>query len=142
MDFNTLRTYISSKLATLSGSGQPLTFVDDKHHTDFTGYPAATFEPIRLENEMFTNTDNKRVYSFSILVHQEMDIIGRDNAVRILDACVDAIKSAFDTDYTLGGNVDYTDPITVDFAEYSEGNASIKVAIMRLSGTIEEQVIT
>ena len=142
MDFNTLRTYISTKLATLTGTGQPIVFVDDKHHTDFTGYPAVTFEPIRLDNEYFTNTDNKRVYSFSMLVHQEMDIIGRDNAVRILNTCVDAIKSVFDTDYTLGGNVDYTDPITVDFTEYNEGNASVKVAILRLSGTIEEQVLT
>lgn len=141
MDFNTIRSYILTRLTTLTGVGQPLAFVDDKHHTDFTGYPAATFEPIRLENEFFTNTDNKRVYAFSILVHQEMDITGRDNAVRILDTCVDTIKSLFDTDYTLGGNVDYSDPITVDFSEYIEGNASIKVAIIRLAGNIEEQVL-
>ena len=69
-----------------------------------------------------------------------MDTIGRDEAIRILDATVDAIKSAFDADYTLGGVVDYIDPITVDFGEYEEGNASVKVAIIRVAGTAEEQV--
>lgn len=136
MSFNSFRTAIATKLGTIT----ELAFVDDKHHTDITGYPAATFEPVRLENEFFTSSDNKRLYQFTILVHQEMDTIGRDEAIRILDATVDAIKSAFDTDYTLGGVVDYMDPITVDFGEYEEGNASVKVAIIRVAGTAEEQV--
>lgn len=136
MSFNSFRTAISTKLGTIT----ELAFVDDKHHTDITGYPAATFEPVRLENEFYTSSDNKRLYQFTILVHQEMDTIGRDEAIRILDATVDAIKSAFDTDYTLGGVVDYMDPITVDFGEYEEGNASVKVAIIRVAGTAEEQV--
>lgn len=127
-----------TKLSTIT----QLAFVDDKHHTDITGYPAATFEPVRLENEFYTSSDNKRMYQFTILVHQEIDTIGRDEAVRILNAAVDAIKSAFDTDYTLGGVVDYMDPITVEFTEYEEGNASVKVAILRVAGTSEELVTT
>lgn len=138
MSFNSFRTAIMTKLGTIT----QLAFVDDKHHTDITGYPAATFEPVRLGNEFYTSSDNKRQYQFTILVHQEMDTIGRDEAVRILDAAVDAIKSAFDTDYTMGGAVDYMDPITVDFGEYEEGNASVKVAIIRVAGTVEEQVTT
>jgi hypothetical protein len=138
MSFTSLRTAIMTKLGTIT----QLAFVDDKHHTDITGYPAATFEPVKLENEFYTSSDNKRLYQFTILVHQEMDTIGRDEAIRILDATVDAIKSAFDTDYTLGGVVDYMDPITVDFGEYEEGNASVKVAIIRVAGTAEEQVTT
>lgn len=138
MSFNSFRTAISTKLNTIT----QLAFVDDKHHTDITGYPAATFEPVRLDNEFYTSSDNKRKYQFTVIVHQEINTIGRDEAIRILDATVDAIKSAFDTDYTLGGAVDYMDPITVDFGEYEEGNASVKVAIIRISGTVEEQVTT
>lgn len=138
MSFNSFRTAISTKLNTIT----QLAFVDDKHHTDITGYPAATFEPVRLDNEFYTSSDNKRKYQFTVIVHQEINTIGRDEAIRILDATVDAIKSAFDTDYTLGGAVDYIDPITVDFGEYEEGNASVKVAIIRISGTVEEQVTT
>lgn len=138
MSFNSFRTAISTKLNTIT----QLAFVDDKHHTDITGYPAATFEPVRLDNEFYTSSDNKRKYQFTVIVHQELNTIGRDEAIRILDTTVDAIKSAFDTDYTLGGAVDYMDPITVDFGEYEEGNASVKVAIIRISGTVEEQVTT
>lgn len=138
MSFNSFRTAISTKLNTIT----QLAFVDDKHHTDITGYPAATFEPVRLDNEFYTSSDNKRKYQFTVIVHQEINTIGRDEAIRILDATVDAIKSTFDTDYTLGGAVDYMDPITVDFGEYEEGNASVKVAIIRISGTVEEQVTT
>ena len=138
MSFNSFRTAISTKLNTIT----QLAFVDDKHHTDITGYPAATFEPVRLDNEFYTSSDNKRKYQFTVIVHQELNTIGRDEAIRILDTTVDAIKSAFDTDYTLGGAVDYIDPITVDFGEYEEGNASVKVAIIRISGTVEEQVTT
>ena len=97
---------------------------------------------MRLDNEFYTSSDNKRKYQFTVIVHQEINTIGRDEAIRILDATVDAIKSTFDTDYTLGGAVDYMDPITVDFGEYEEGNASVKVAIIRISGTVEEQVTT
>lgn len=136
MSFNSIRTAIKTKLDAVTH----LSFVDDKHHTDMTGYPAATFEPVRLENDFYTSSDNKRVYVFTILVHQEIDTIGRDEAVRILDAAVDAVKTAFDGDYTLGGAVDYLDPITVEYSEYVEGAASVKVAILRLAGTCEEQV--
>jgi len=136
MSFNSIRTAISTKLNNVT----QLAFVDDKHHTDMAGYPAATFEPARLENEFYTSSDNKRSYTFTILIHQEMDTAGRDEAVRILDAAVDAVKSAFDSDYTLGGAVDYLDPITVEYSEYVEGAASVKVAILRLAGICEEQV--
>lgn len=136
MSFNTLRTAISTKLNTVT----QLAFVDDKHHTDMTGYPAATFEPVRLDNEFYTSSDNKRTYVFTVLIHQEINTIGRDEAVRILDGAVDAVKTAFDTDYTLGGAADYLDPITVDYTEYVEGNASTLVAILRLACTTEEQI--
>jgi len=137
MSFNSIRTAISTKLNTVT----QLAFVDDKHHTDMTGYPAATFEPVRLDNEFYTSSDNKRAYQFTILIHQEIDTIGRDEAVRILDAAVDAVKSAFDTDYTLGGVVDYMEAITVDFSEYVEGNASTKVAILKLV-CVSEEIVT
>lgn len=136
MSFNTIRSAIYTKLTGVS----ELAFVDDKHHVDMSGYPAATFEPVRLDNEFYTSSDNKRSYVFTIIIHQEIDTIGRDEAVRILDAAVDAVKTAFDTDYTLSSTVDYLEPITVDYTEYVEGNASTLAAVLRLSAVKEEQI--
>lgn len=136
MTFVTLRAAILTKLQSVSA----LQFVDDKHHMDLTGYPAATFEPSAHENDFYTNTDNKRLYAFRILVHQEIESGGRDNAIGVLCVAVDAIIAAFDGDVTLGGAVDFLEAIPSGWGEYKSGQGGVKYAEMILKCSKEVTV--
>lgn len=123
-----LRAAINTKLNTLVGSGQPLAQVKSDHDENFTGFPAVTFEPSNLENVFYTTTENLRSYGFDIIVWQEMEAGGRNNAVTVLINAVDAIIAAFDTDYNLGGACDFAQPMPSSFGTVVIGNASFLYA--------------
>lgn len=107
MSFTTLRPVIKTKLDGID----ELAYVNDFHTMETDGYPMATFEPSGHENSMISDSDNFRAHTFDIIVQQEMENIGRDEAVRILAAAVDAIITAFDEDLTLGGATQWCTPI-------------------------------
>lgn len=132
MTFVALRTQIKTMLDALSGSGQPLQFVDDKHTSELSGFPAATFEPSGNENDYLTNTENIRKYAFQIIVHAEIPSGGVDNAVGVLAGAVDAIIAAFDQDYRLSGACDFAFATPSNWGRYKSGNASVLYAEINL----------
>lgn len=112
---------IKQKLDALSGAGQPLVEVADEHKTDFSGYPAATFEIARTRNNYQTTSQNERHYFFEIVFHQEMEKIGRNNALAVMASLYDTLVQDFETDYSLGGTVDFCQAIESEKGEYQEG---------------------
>lgn len=127
-DFIDLRAAIETKLNTVSNLAE----VKNVHTDKLDGFPAATFEPSGNEAELFTNTDNMRRYAFDIFIHQEMKVAGRDKALDILCATVDAVLSAFDEDFNLGGACDFCFALPSSWAEYTGGNGAVKYAMLTL----------
>lgn len=113
--FATLRPLILAKLLTVS----QLKTAFDTHTEKTTGYPYATVEPSVNSNEMYTNSDNLREYSFDIIVWHEMKVGGRKVAVDNLSVAIDAIIDAFDSDTTLrvSGGVHYIKPISTQWGD-------------------------
>lgn len=124
MSWTTLRSTIKTKLDTLTGSGQVLGMVDDKFHNQITAWPVCMFEPSADPSGFFTNTENMHIYTFEMVVMQEMESAGtgRDEAIRILAGAVDAIVSAFDNYQTLGGACEYTEPVTGEWFTVTTGS--------------------
>lgn len=116
-----IRTKIKEVLDTLKGDGQPLVDVFDEHKTGFPGYPCATFEPVRNRNEMASTSENERHYFFEIVIHQEMEQVGRGEAIGILSSVFDSIVSELESDYSLGGTVHFCKAIEAEQGEYQEG---------------------
>lgn len=130
MSFSTLRNTIKTKLDTIT----KLAAVFDEHVANSGGqFPFATFEPSDLENDYLTNKENIRNYGFRIVIHQEMQNIGRSEALRILLAVVDDIIDAFDQDYDLGGSVAWVSAVPANFGEYGEGTGTTMYAEIKLS---------
>lgn len=69
------------------------------------GYPAAVVVLEAIESEIHSTTENERKYTFKVRVYQEMtdDAAGAEEAEGRIEAISDALLSAFDDDYTLGG---------------------------------------
>ncbi len=130
--FTAIRSAIETKLGTVS----ELAVVKDFHTLKTSGYPLATFEPSGHENSFLSNTDNFREYAFDIIIQQEMENVGRDDAIRILAATVDAVITAFDEDFSLGGVVQWCTPIPSNWGTTTE-NGAIMFATMTLVCNIE-----
>jgi len=43
-----------------------------------------------------------RNYAFDVIVHQELETLGRDEAISTLVDAADAVIEAFDQDYSIG----------------------------------------
>lgn len=102
MSFQALRSAVDTKLRTLSGAGKPIAYVYDFHKLGVEGYPAATFEPAAVESRIETTDSNYRTYAFDVVIHQEMEELGRQGAISSLVNVCDAVIDAFDADYDLG----------------------------------------
>lgn len=138
MSYATIRPAIKTLLDGLS----TLSTVYDYHILDVDGYPAATFEPSDLFNDSIDFSDNIRDYQFRIHLHQEVEVIGRDEAVRILAAAVDELINAFDADPQLSGNCDLMVTSPGQWGTYEKGQGSVLFATVTVSCKIEVQVIT
>lgn len=132
--FTGLRTVIKAKLDTIT----QFAFVDDKHHDQMSGYPAVTFETDSFSSEPYTNTDNLNRYKFSIYLHQEMAVSGRDEAMRRLNLAIDAIIAAFNSDYNLGNNISFSKDPEITKGEYGSGAAASFYALMIYEAVVEE----
>ena len=127
-DFTDIRAAIETKLNTVAN----LAVVRDVHTGDLDGMPAATFEPSGNTSELFTNDDNLRSYAFDIIIHQEMKNAGREKAVEILCETVDAVLSAFDEDFNLGGVCDFMLALPSQWGEYTGENGAVKYAMINV----------
>lgn len=136
-DFTDLRAAIETKLNTVSN----LQVVYPYHTGDIEGWPAATFEPSGNTGLLYTNDDNLREYNFTIALLQEMEIAGRDKAIEILCETVDAVISAFDEDFNLGGTCHFMRAAPSDWSEVTAENGSIKVALIDITCIKEVTVI-
>jgi hypothetical protein len=137
-DFQTLRATIETKLNTVSQLATVIAY----HTGNIDGFPCATFEPSGNTAELFTNDDNLRRYSFDIIIHQEMKRAGRDKAVDILTKAVDAILTAFDEDFNLGGDCDFCFALPSQWGEYTGDNGAVKYAQITLVCNKEVTVVS
>jgi len=138
MSFAAISTLIGTKLSGISD----IQVVKAEHTDNFSGFPAATYEPSRNENAYITNAENERRYAFDIVIHQELTKATRADGIRILRETVDAVITAFDTDYNLSGNVDFVLALPSEWGEYVGGNSPIKYAMLTLICVKSTQVIT
>jgi len=138
-DFTTFRPLILSKLQGISA----LSTAYDIHTENTTGYPYASFEPSGLSNNMYTNTDNLREYTFDIIIYQEMTVAGRDACIENLAKAVDAVVTAFDTDTTLriSGGAHYVNALPSAWGEYVNASGPIKYARCTLVIGVEIGVV-
>lgn len=132
MSLVSIRAKIKEKLDARKGDGQPLVDVYQEHRTDFSGYPVATFEPSDIESDFETTTQNYRNYVFRIVLHQEIENTGRENAIGILASLVDTIIQDFEEDWSLGGVVDQCNAVPLNFGIYDEGAGKVMFAEIKL----------
>lgn len=136
-DFVTLKAAILAKLQTVSVLQQ----VTDYYSSDIEGWPAAGFEVSGNSSVMFTNDDNLRGYGFKIIILQEMEEAGRQKANDIICEALDAVLSAFDEDFNLGGACDYVLAAPSEVVDGTIGNGAIKLAMIKLTCMKEVTVI-
>jgi DNA-binding transcriptional regulator/RsmH inhibitor MraZ len=105
-NFENIRTTIYQKLQGMTWSGQPFAFVYPYHKLGVEGYPAATFEQSGITSEIATSKDNYRVYSFEIVIQQELATTTRDEGVQIRDNATIQLIDSIDSDWTLWGMCD------------------------------------
>ena len=132
MSFVSIRAKIKEKLDNRVGDGEPLVNAYQEHRTNFSGFPVATFEPSDLESDYETTTQNYRNYIFRIVLHQEIESVGRDTAIGILASLVDTLVQDFDEDWSLGGVVDMVQAVPLNFGIYDEGNGETMFAELKL----------
>lgn len=104
--FTTIRAAIKSKLEGISN----LVAVFDTHESDLTGYPSATFDVSESASDFEDNRNNLRTITYKIWIYQETYIKGYDAGSNILDATSDAVITALENDFSLGGVVDWCEP--------------------------------
>ncbi len=135
-------TSLRSAITTLLGTVSELFEAFDFHTMSFTGYPVATFEPLANGNIVAENVNNERRHIFQIILHQEMESGGRDNAVTILTLVADAIITAFEEDPTLSNAADFCTPTIGEFTDYTGGDGAILALTITLTCVSETQVLT
>lgn len=141
-DFTDIRAAVQAKLDSITGAGKILSQTKDIHSGKFSGFPAATFEPSGNTSELFTNEDNLRSYGFDIIIHQEMEVAGRDKAIEVLCLVVDEVLSAFDEDFNLGGVCDFCLALPSQWGEYTGESGATKYATMTLICKKEVTVVS
>lgn len=86
-----------------------------------TGFPAVFVTSTGVDNEFFTNAENKRVYGYRVLILMQggQGLVGdaqddvMDKAEQAVQDLTDRAIDAIDSDYTLGG---YAEVIYVEAA--------------------------
>ena len=141
MSWVDLKPLIITKLETLTGLGQKIGQVIGKQTTDVTIFPAVTLSRGNLANITIANADNKYTYTFTLLVQQEAQSMDEEDAEDVIAGVVDDIVTAFDTDFNLGGAVDFSEPVqSQDWGKYDAGQGVVMYAPLVLVFNIEKQV--
>jgi len=142
MNWTDLKPIIKEKLETLSGNGQKIGQVIGKQTGDIETFPAVTITRGSLFSEPIANSDNKDTYAFTLFIHQEAATIDEEDAEDIVAGVADDIKAAFDTDFNLGGAVDFCKPInTQNWGTYTGEHGVVVYCPMVIECTIETQVL-
>lgn len=117
-----IKQKVLEKLETLVGDDKPLVGVFPSHRTHFDGFPSATFQPSDVVSDYQTNVQNMRRYVFRVVIHQEAEAVGADEALNILWDTMHEVMNAFDNDFTLGGAVVDTKAVPSVWGAYNEGS--------------------
>jgi len=142
MSLDGINTYLTTKLGTLTATGQKFEVVYPSMEETVTGFPAILFEASSYESSIFTTTDNLRKYKFRILFMTEMENKTRSEALAILYPAIDDAIAVLESDYSLGGNVDFCNNNTGEVVVESGANGAIIYMEMMLTCTKEVSTTT
>jgi hypothetical protein len=128
--FTDIRQAVQTKLETVSSLAYAYPYLRDV----VEGYPSAVFDITNNDNTVLTNCENQREYSWGIYVLQETKNLSTEDAGAILDTVSDEIVNAFETDKTLGGLVDWTEPMTGsrDEVDTPQGLCIMQTLVLRV----------
>jgi len=132
MSFVSIIAAIKSKLESLTDIKEVWNFDKGK----FTGYPAAVVFPSENKSAFETTTQNRREYVFTIRIHQSMESTGatdHEKADRILRETIDAVITAFDADYSLGGVVNFCQATPSAWGYQTRESGAVRVAEITLT---------
>jgi len=142
MSFDTIRDYLKTKLNTLTTTGNKIAVVYDHFEEKSTGYPCIMFEPSNYSGKMHSTTDNLREYQYRIIVIQEMENKTRGQALDILLPAVDDVIAVVESDYSLGGTVDFCNNTAGNVLIENGSNGAIIYMEMLLNCTKEVAITT
>lgn len=104
-----IKNYIKTKLQTLIPATLG-TVVSDDFKTDFLGresnintFPLAILTPAMIDSEATDSNDNRRTYTFDILIVQKGENIQSSTDI---EAVRETVMNLFDADLTFGGKAD------------------------------------
>jgi len=137
-DFSTIRVKIKAILDAIT----ELAFVSDFHDGDITGYPAATFDVSLADSEFITNKENLRTITYEIVLMQEIETLGLSEAKDLLDALAIKVIDAFETDFNLGGEVDWCNPLVGPRGQFESPSGQVFFQTLTLECRFSKLVIT
>ncbi len=107
--------------------------VSKKHSVENDGYPYATIEPKDGKEEYHTTADNEMAYVYEAVVHQEMEKVGSEKAIEILEEIADDIRQRLYDDYMLGNTCRIVTPTAIEWGEYVEAGGWVKYILFEIT---------
>ena len=142
MAFDTIRDYLVTKLGTLTTTGNKFVVVYDHFEEKSTGFPCIMLEPSSYSGKMHSTTDNLREYQYRIIFMQEMQNKNRGQALDILLPAVDDAIAIIESDYSLGGTVNFCNNTLGEILVENGSNGAIIYMEMLLNCTKETSITT
>ena len=119
-----------------------LSFVGDFHDADITGYPAATFDISDDDSEFLTNKENIRTITYQIVLYQEVENLGLAESKDLLSAVAIKVIDKFESDFNLGGEVDWCIPLGGPRGQFDSPNGQVYFQTLSLQCRFSKLVIT
>ena len=129
---NDIRTAIKAVLDSYKGEGKPLIDVFDEHCVGFSGYPSVMFEPGKIDSEFETNQQNLDHYEYILVIHQEIEKVGRSEAIGILNDITDTLRAEFSKEDFLSDVVDWVNAVSSEPDIYDEGAGKVMYRLIKL----------
>ncbi|KKM92195.1 hypothetical protein LCGC14_1220830 [marine sediment metagenome] len=137
-NFSTIRAKIKANLDTIAELG----FVADFHDANLTDFPAATFDLSLADSEFITNKENLRTMTYEIVLYQEVEVLGLAEAKDLLDALAIKVIDLFETDFNLGGEVDWCQPLVGPRGQFKSPIGQVFFQTLTLECKFSKLVIT
>lgn len=137
-NFATIRVKIKANLDTIPELG----FVADFHDPNITAYPAATFDVALEDSEFLTNKENIRTITYEIVLLQELKVLGLAGAKDLLDDLAIKVIDKFETDFNLGGEVDWCIPLVGPRGQFDSPNGQVFFQTLSIQCKFTKLVIT
>lgn len=107
-----IRSSLLTLLQTLTGGGQPISYVYDYANPKIEGYPAIIFDIDSVDSSMLDDANNLRVINFKIWIAIEIGKQGITTAKDSLDSVTQSVVNLLEKkdNASLTGTVDWTIP--------------------------------